>query len=72
MLRILEPGLPLLSHSTILCEPRPQKHPCTCPAVCVCLLSTTADCTYIHSCWTTWAQLQTNCLAMETISQMFC
>ena len=44
---ILELGLLPLSHSTILCEPRPQEHPCAFPPVCVCLLSTTAHCTYI-------------------------
>jgi len=47
VLWILEPGLLLLSHSTIMREPRTQKHPCACPPVCVCLLSTTAHCSYI-------------------------
>jgi len=55
MVWIMEPGQLSLSHSTILRDSRAQKHPRPCPPVCVCLLSTTADCTYIHSCWTTWA-----------------
>ena len=70
MLRILEPGLRLLSHSTILCEPRSQKHSCACPLVCVCLLPTISDFCYICLCWTTLTQRQTTCLALETISQM--
>ena len=69
---ILEPGLLPVFHSTILCEPRPNEYPRSCPPVCVCFLPTAANCSYIHLCWTTWTQLQTNCLAMETISQMFC
>jgi len=50
MLQILEPGLLLFSHSTILYESRPQKNPCACPPLCVCLLPTTADFFYICLC----------------------
>jgi len=39
-----------LFHSTILCEPKPQEYPRLCPPVCVCLLPTTAHCSYIHLC----------------------
>jgi len=35
----LEPGLLPLHHSTILCEPRPQKHARACSPVCVCFYS---------------------------------
>ena len=34
----------------ILCEPRPQEYPRPCPPIRVCLLSTTADYTYICLC----------------------
>ena len=47
---ILEPRLFSFSHSTILCEPKPQEYSRVCPTVCVCLLRTTAHCSYIHLC----------------------
>jgi len=47
---ILEPGLLPVFHSTILCEPRPNEYPRACPPVCVCLLPTAANCSYIHLC----------------------
>ena len=60
------------SHSTILCKQQHQDYSCTCTWVYSGILSHLSYFTDLHMHKTPWQQLQTSCLAMEAILQIFC